>query len=330
MRYEYSAGAIIYRVNERRRQFLILKKKNGEADMPKGHIEKGETSEIAAKREIKEETGLDANFIRFFHRDTKYFFKRGKTIVLKKVRFFLSKANYQEVRISSEHAGYEWLTYPEAAGRIRHKNMLHLLAVADEYADKFELISNINDEYMALPQKHKDWGLSATLVPGEGPLDATSMLIGQAPGRNEDKDGRPFIGRSGRLLGNALKAAGIKREALYITSVVQFYPPENRIPSSKEIDLCLPFLHRQIEVITPKNVLLLGNVAAQAVLGLGTVEKNHGSVIDRNGCNYMVTFHPAAALRSTTTKALFEADIKSFASLVKKKRAEGRESGRDR
>ncbi len=167
----------------------------------------------------------------------------------------------------------------------------------------------INAEYASLP-KGREWYLSGRLVKGEGPLDSRVMVIGQAPGRFEDISGRPFIGASGRLLDRLLGIAGLKREEVYITSVVQFFPPKNRKPSDREITECLPFLKRQMEVIRPKVTVLLGAVSAGTLVGKGKVMSEHGTFVRKDGTAYFVTLHPAAGVRLKKNVPILENDFR--------------------
>ncbi len=314
MQFEYSAGAFIFLKNSAGGGFrlLLLNKSNGENDIPKGHIEKGETSEQAAKREILEETGIKAELIPYFHVDSKYFFRRSNRTILKKVRFFLVMAHDDTVTISDEHTGYDWLSVKEFEEKIKFKDIVKMLPQVIGYIKKYIKLSEINTEYASLPMSSKEWGLSMTFVPGEGPLDARIMLIGQAPGRFEDVERRPFIGRSGKLLDSVLKSAGMKHKDLYITSSVQFFPPKNRIPSGDEIELCRPFLHRQILAIKPTFVILVGNVSLSAVLEMKSVHMHHGTTVKKDGITYMITLHPAAALRFKASKEIMQKDFYEF------------------
>ncbi len=311
--FEYSAGAFIYRIEGKRMLFLVLRKQNGEYDLPKGHIEKGERSEDAARREISEETGLDVDFIPFFHRDTKYFFYDGKKRIAKGVRYFLAKTNAKNVKISYEHAGYEWLGYDDAVKKLGFKDLVELMPKVRDYINRYEVMQKINAEYGSLPGKIHGWDLSRRFVPGEGRLDADIMIVGQAPGANEDRLKRPFVGRSGRLLDSVLRRARIRREDAYILSVVQFFPPKNRMPSTKELRACRIFFDRQLELISPQYVVLLGNVASESVLGMGQVEKNHGNIISKGGIKYLITFHPAAALRFKDKIPQMDSDFEKLA-----------------
>lgn len=309
---QFSAGAFIYRKENGEPLFLLMVKKNGEYDLAKGHIEKGESAEMAAIREIKEETGLDVDFIPYFTASTRYFFYERRRKVLKTVKFFLAEAKAKNVRVSYEHKGYEWVDYDSAVMKLKFKDLVGLMPRVREYIRRHELITAINQEYSRLPSGTKDWNLSKRLVPGEGRLDAEVVILGQAPGRNEDERLRPFIGRAGRVLDSMLRRARLRRDELYITSIVQFFPPENRIPTQNEIELCMPFLKRQLEVIKPRYVVLLGNVASAAMNGTKDINKYHGTMVERNGVKYFLTFHPAAALRFKEIYDLMSKDLIEF------------------
>jgi uracil-DNA glycosylase len=182
-------------------------------------------------------------------------------------------------------------------------------------------IDEINKEYEVLPKKYSNWGLSSNFVPGDGPTDAKIMIIGQAPGRNEDEQRKPFIGSAGKLLTSLIKRAGLERENVYITSVVQFFPPENRLPTEDEAQYCLPFLKRQIKTIKPKLIVLLGNFSAFNVAGIDQVMKNHGKLIESEeyGCDLFITLHPAAAVRIKTNMPVIEKDFENLGEIIKKK-----------
>ncbi len=309
---EYSAGAFVYMKKEGRIVFLLLEKDNGEYDMPKGHIEKGESSEQAAVREIWEETGIDAKLDKFFSISTGYFFFNGRQKVAKSVKFFLCEVYSDKVRISKEHKGYTWCDYETAMKKLKYKNLKQLLTVVMDYVSRKQAIGKINEEYAGLAKGSSDWELSQRFVPGEGRLDAKLMIIGQAPGAREDEQLRPFVGRSGQLLDSLLRKVGIVRGDAYITSVVQFFPPGNRLPSKKEVALCRPFLERQIEIVRPRYMIALGNLSADVVLGSGEVAKNHGKMIDKDGRTCLITFHPAAALRFKDNYGLMLSDFRKL------------------
>ncbi|MGH9059652.1 MAG: uracil-DNA glycosylase [Acidimicrobiales bacterium] len=140
-----------------------------------------------------------------------------------------------------------------------------------------------------------------TVVFGEGDPHADVMVVGEGPGHDEDLQGRPFVGRSGRLLDRLLvEEAGLQREQVYIANVVKCRPPGNRDPQPLEIDSCRPYLDRQTELIGPRVVLTLGNFAARTLLGTTDgITKLRGRAYPWGppGAVLIPTFHPAAALR---------------------------------
>ena len=144
---------------------------------------------------------------------------------------------------------------------------------------------------------------------GVGNERAEVMLIGEAPGSDEDRIGKPFVGRSGQLLDKMLKAVGISRDDCYVTNVLPWRPPGNRTPTDGEVAVCLPFLKRQIELIEPRIIFLLGASAANAVLGnADSISSMRGKVLEivlDNGkiIKALASFHPAYLLRSSSQKA---------------------------
>ncbi len=146
-------------------------------------------------------------------------------------------------------------------------------------------------------------------VPGEGNRNARLMLIGEAPGREEDEKGRPFVGRAGRLLTQVLNDAGLTREEVFITSVIKCRPPNNRRPRKKEIRACLPYLRKQITAINPRVILLLGGVAAESLLGIRKVGEARGKPIRKDRV-YLITYHPAAVLRNINLLSSLSEDIR--------------------
>jgi DNA polymerase len=139
-------------------------------------------------------------------------------------------------------------------------------------------------------------------VPGEGPLHAKLMLVGQNPGAEEDKTGKPFVGRAGKFLNKVLAKNGINREELFVTNLVKHVTPKNRKPLPDEIAACAPYLKAQVNAIKPKIVVLMGAVAWQAP----RVE----------GIEYVETVHPSAAMRFTKMRKKFEEDFSSFKKLL--------------
>jgi uracil-DNA glycosylase len=140
-------------------------------------------------------------------------------------------------------------------------------------------------------------------VPGEGNPNARLVLVGEGPGATEDSTGRPFVGQAGNLLNGILEAIEVPRESVYITNVIKCRPPQNRKPLPDEIAACIPYLHRQLEIIRPKVILALGSTSAEAMLG---VRKSLGELRNKvhtyNGIPLVVTYHPAALLRNPNWK----------------------------
>jgi uracil-DNA glycosylase len=141
------------------------------------------------------------------------------------------------------------------------------------------------------------------IVPGEGPADADVMLIGQNPGKEEAKQGKPFVGRSGKYLNSVLQKNTIDRRHLYITSVVKQLTPGNRKPTKQEINYWMPYLIEEIKRIRPKVILLMGEVAWKTPR--------------LEGIRYIETYHPAAAMRFPKARERFERDIKKIKARTK-------------
>jgi uracil-DNA glycosylase family 4 len=144
-------------------------------------------------------------------------------------------------------------------------------------------------------------------VPGSGPAPADIMLVGEAPGKEEDLTGKPFVGRAGILLDAALVQAGLERSKVFITSVIKCRPPQNRKPKKAEIDQCRHYLQAQIEILHPKIICLMGNTATQAVLGRQGVTTLRGQILQDR---FLVTYHPAAVLRNRNLMNDFVSDLK--------------------
>jgi DNA polymerase len=131
-------------------------------------------------------------------------------------------------------------------------------------------------------------------VPGDGPPRAKVMIIGEGPGRDEDKSGHPFVGASGRFLSEVIAGTGLDREEFFITNMVKCRPPQNRTPKKDEVDICTAtYLCEQIELVNPRLIMLLGSVAAKKLLGLKSVNEGRGRVIKHDGRQYIVGYHPA-------------------------------------
>ena len=155
-------------------------------------------------------------------------------------------------------------------------------------------------------------------VPGEGQLSAKIMFIGEAPGRSEDEKGRPFVGAAGRILDELLKKAGIERSEVFITNIVKCRPPNNRVPKEDELTACRPYLDRQIALIKPKVICILGRTAYSSLLGGSSITANRGKIVERAGQKYFLTFHPAAVIYNKGLLSALEADLKKLAVEINK------------
>lgn len=133
-------------------------------------------------------------------------------------------------------------------------------------------------------------------VPGEGAPLARVMLIGEAPGREEDRSGQPFVGAAGRFLDEVLAGSGVDRRDLFITNTVKCRPENNRPPRKREVDTCTSlYLFEQIELINPALIMVLGSVATKKLLGVNSVNEVRGRVIEHNNRKYLAGYHPAAS-----------------------------------
>ncbi len=148
-------------------------------------------------------------------------------------------------------------------------------------------------------------------VPGEGSPHARIMWIGEGPGADEDRLGRPFVGRAGQLLTRIIRSMGLTREEVFIGNVVKCRPPGNRTPLPDEVGTCLPYLERQIALIQPKIIVLLGASALHALIDpSASITRMRGTWLTRNGIMVMPTFHPAALLRDPGKNRLVWEDMK--------------------
>ncbi len=178
--------------------------------------------------------------------------------------------------------------------------------VADESADWETLAATVRDCRLC--------GLCETrtqTVFGVGDRSARLMVIGEAPGAEEDRQGEPFVGRAGLLLNAMLRAAGFERSEVFIANVLKCRPPNNRDPSDEEAERCLPYLRRQIELVDPRVILCVGRIAAQRLLDTDTpIGKLRGRVHRLDGRPVVVTYHPAYLLRSPGEKRKSWDDLK--------------------
>jgi uracil-DNA glycosylase len=154
-------------------------------------------------------------------------------------------------------------------------------------------------------------------VPGEGNLDAKIMFLGEAPGIKESQTGRPFVGRAGKFLNKMLVKAGIDREDVFITSPVKYFPGK-RAPDLDEIRHGMIHTLKQIKIINPKVIVLLGGTAVKSVLGEKLkVCDIHGKIVEKDGIKYFPTIHPSAAMRFTGMRLMMESDFRKLKRMLK-------------
>jgi DNA polymerase len=163
--------------------------------------------------------------------------------------------------------------------------------------DKILSLEEIRAE-MGDCRRCKLYGGRKNLVFGDGPADARLMFVGEAPGADEDKQGVPFVGEAGQLLNKMLRNLGLRREEVYIANILKSRPPGNRDPEADEIAACLPFLEKQIKAIRPRVIVILGRIAAHALLGTKEpITRLRGHWQKYHGIRVMPTFHPSYLLR---------------------------------
>lgn len=164
-------------------------------------------------------------------------------------------------------------------------------------------------------------------VPGEGAENADIMFIGEAPGWNEDQQGRPFVGAAGQFLDELLSSIGFDRKSVYITNVIKTRPPDNRDPLPIEIANCRHFLEQQITIISPKIIVTLGRYSMAMFFPGKSISKIHGTHQMLNGVVFFAMYHPAAALHQGNLRQTLQQDIKKLPPLlaeIKKTREPGK------
>ena len=154
-------------------------------------------------------------------------------------------------------------------------------------------------------------------VAGKGNFKADVIFVGEAPGKNEDLKGEPFIGIAGKKLSIALESAGITREEVYITNIVKCRTPKNRVPTPIERETCQNYLKKEIEIIEPKIICILGNTAFSSLLDGKEITKFRGKVVSKNNQLYFLTVHPAATIYNQKLISVLKKDMKKLFKLIK-------------
>jgi len=184
------------------------------------------------------------------------------------------------------------------------------------FMDKLQILEEIANEVKTCPKcRLAETRLNA--VPGEGSVSARIMFVGEAPGENEDKTGRPFIGQAGKFLNGLLEKAGIAREDVYITNIVKCRPPANRVPLADEVEACSDYLMAQIAVVEPKFVVPLGASSLKTLLGKDMkITQMRCKVFRKSGILYIPLYHPAAALHNPKMVETLQADVLVLKELI--------------
>ena len=158
-------------------------------------------------------------------------------------------------------------------------------------------------------------------VPGSGNIDNPAIVfVGEAPGRNEDLQGKPFVGRGGKLLDELLQSAGLERNQVYITNIAKCRPPKNRKPKPDEIEICTSnYLERQLAMLKPKIICALGGTALEYFTGEKKMGPNHGKFVHARKSDIPVlpTYHPASIFRNRSLKPLLQDDLKKVSQFVR-------------
>jgi len=182
-------------------------------------------------------------------------------------------------------------------------------------AEKQKALEALDAEWLAkdLPLK----AVATNVVPGEGNPDTDVLFIGEAPGKNEDLQGRPFVGAAGKFLDELISLIGLKREDVFIANIIKHRPPGNRDPLPPEVEAYTPWLTEQIRIIDPKLIVALGRYAMEYLLGPGlSITKIHGQPKRKNGRVIMPVYHPAAALYRNDWKPILAADFKKIPKIL--------------
>ena len=154
-------------------------------------------------------------------------------------------------------------------------------------------------------------------VPGKGNFKSDVIFVGEAPGKNEDMKGEPFIGIAGKKLSIALENAGITRDDVYITNIVKCRPPKNRVPTTNERNTCQNYLKKEIEIIKPKIICILGNTAFNSLLDGKEIIKFRGKIVRKNNQLYFLTIHPAATIYNQKLISVLKKDMKKLLKVIK-------------
>lgn len=156
------------------------------------------------------------------------------------------------------------------------------------------------------------------VVFGDGAENAEILFIGEGPGQNEDEQGKPFVGRAGKLLDDMMEMVGLDRTKVYIANIVKCRPPKNRDPLNVEQDACIGWLRRQTALLNPKIIVCLGRIAAKAIIKNDyRITQEHGQWFERNGIQMTAIYHPAALLRDVSKRPDTFEDMKAIQAMAR-------------
>ncbi len=194
--------------------------------------------------------------------------------------------------------------------------------VKEERSEAIEALLQLHSQILQCQKCHL-WRTRTNAVPGEGKLDADIMFVGEGPGNQEDRQGRPFVGPAGRFLNELLSIAGLRREDVFITNVLKCRPPNPldpervRKPTTDEIEACRDYLIAQIALIKPKVICLLGDTALKALLDRNmSISKVHAHPFVKSGIVYVPLYHPAAALHKESLKETLKQDMLKLREII--------------
>jgi len=199
-----------------------------------------------------------------------------------------------------------------------------------------ELMDKLVDE-IRVCRRCRLWNQAKNAVPGEGSLNASLMFIGEAPGFWEDVKGRPFVGAAGKILDELLEGIGFKRDTVYIANIVKHRPPMNRVPKADEVEACVPYLDRQIQIIKPEFIVTLGQHSTGYILSkvnvdVGGITAVRGRIFKGRLFELPVrmipTFHPAAALYNPKYRSVLVEDFRKIRAELEKIDNSGFASGK--